>query len=126
MKEREQRHRVPSALFPYPSQSYARTRITTRRFWARPSRVLFGLTGLSSPQLMTFILCSGYLMGLIEVTLDGFCAGFTDALVHHLVAARIGVTLDLDEVAARFGLELRNHLVDALLNGLGQLPPIRT
>ena len=29
--------------------AYARTRITTRRFWARPSRVLFGAIGLSSP-----------------------------------------------------------------------------
>ena len=28
---------------------YARTLITTRRFWARPSRVLFGAAGLSSP-----------------------------------------------------------------------------
>jgi hypothetical protein len=29
--------------------SYASTRITTRRFWARPSRVLFGATGFPSP-----------------------------------------------------------------------------
>jgi hypothetical protein len=28
---------------------YASTLITTRRFWARPSFVLFGATGLSSP-----------------------------------------------------------------------------
>jgi hypothetical protein len=28
---------------------YASTRMTTRRFWARPSRVLFGAIGFSSP-----------------------------------------------------------------------------
>jgi hypothetical protein len=31
------------------TSSYDRTRMTTRRFWARPSRVLFGATGFSSP-----------------------------------------------------------------------------
>ena len=34
---------------PITDWTYARTRITTRRFWARPSRVLFGAIGLSSP-----------------------------------------------------------------------------
>ena len=33
-----------------PMWDYARMRMTTRRFCERPARVLFGLTGLSSPQ----------------------------------------------------------------------------
>jgi hypothetical protein len=40
---------------------YARTRMTTRRFCARPSRVVFGASGFFSPKLMTLILCSGIL-----------------------------------------------------------------
>ena len=35
---------------------YERTLITTRRFIALPSRVLFGATGFASPKLITFIL----------------------------------------------------------------------
>ena len=39
----------PSDPFFGPLRTYARTLITTRRFCARPSRVLFGAIGLSSP-----------------------------------------------------------------------------
>ena len=59
-------------------------------------------------------------MRLVEIALHRLGARFADALIDHLVAARIGVTFDLDEVAARIGLEVRDHLVDALLDGLGQ------
>ena len=38
---------------------YASTLMTTRLFCARPSRVLFGATGFSSPKLITLILCNG-------------------------------------------------------------------
>src|SRR5688572_28300583 len=51
-------------------------------------------------------LVKGYLVRLVEVAFHGLGARFADALIHHLVAARIRVAFDLDVVPARVGLEL--------------------
>ena len=66
-------------------------------------------------------LMEGDLMRFVQVPFYGFGARFAQVLIHDLVAACVGVSFDLDEVAARVGLQLRDHLVDAHARGFGQL-----
>ena len=62
-----------------------------------------------------------HLMRVVEIALHGLSARFADTLIDHLVAARIGVAFDLDEVAAWISLELRDQLVDPRLDAFRQL-----
>jgi hypothetical protein len=66
-------------------------------------------------------LMEGDLMRFVQIPFYGFCARLAQLPVDVLVAECVGVSFDLDEVAARVGLQLRDHLVDARPHRFGQL-----
>src|SRR4029453_10906103 len=113
---------VPSALYPCP-YGYQSLREDANHDAAILSASVLRVVradGLVFAPADDVHLVQRHLMGLIEIALYRFGALFADALIHELVAGCVGVAFDLDEVAARVRLQVRDHLVDPLLDCLGQ------